>query len=117
MPAFWKARSRRLSKLKKLPSRSTSRMAGTSEGFYRTAAGAEIDLVLRFGGKTWAIEIKHTHAPKVRRGFHLACEDIAPTQRFIVHAGHERFPVGEGIEAIPLSLLMERLNAEHQKEA
>ncbi|MCB1450336.1 MAG: ATP-binding protein [Nitratireductor sp.] len=90
---------------------------GTEAHFYRTSAGAEIDLVLRFGAEKWAIEIKHTHAPKVSRGFHLACDDIAPTQRFIVHAGRDRFPVAEGIDAIPLMRLMERLNSEGEKDA
>ena len=43
---------------------------GTEPFFYRTAAGAELDLVLRLpGDDIWAIEIKRTTAPKVSRGF------------------------------------------------
>ena len=37
----------------------------TNASFYRTGAGAEIDLVLEFpGGRRWAIEIKRGLRPK-----------------------------------------------------
>lgn len=44
----------------------------TMASFYRTAAGAEIDLVLEFPGKEglWAIEIKRSSAAKTERGPH-----------------------------------------------
>ena len=52
---------------------------GTEASFYRTSAGAEIDLVLRFpGNRLWAIEAKRSSAPKVEKGFHFACEDLRP---------------------------------------
>ncbi len=52
---------------------------GTHSNFYRTSAGAEIDLLLTLPGrKPWAIEIKRSLAPKVERGFYLACEDLNP---------------------------------------
>ena len=82
---------------------------GTNAHFYRTGAGAEIDLVLEFGSHRWAIEIKRSGAPKLTRGFHVACEDIEPTERFVVYPGREAFPMGEGIEAVPLGDLLERL--------
>ncbi|MFN5608715.1 MAG: BRO family protein, partial [Holosporales bacterium] len=49
-------------------------------GFYRTARGAEVDLVLNLGGRggIWAIEIKHGLTPKPKRGFYQALEDIQP---------------------------------------
>ena len=74
--------------------------------FYRTAAGAEIDLVLSFpSGTTWAIEIKRGLTAKVERGFHLACADIAPARRFVVHSGVERYSKGPDFDAIGLSEL------------
>ena len=58
---------------------------GTEAHFYRTAAGAEIDLVLTLpGGELWAIEVKRSSAPKLERGFHHACADLAPTKRFVI---------------------------------
>ncbi|MFT5503333.1 MAG: putative AAA+ superfamily ATPase [Gammaproteobacteria bacterium] len=59
----------------------------TEAYFYRTAAGAEIDLVLSVNGNLWAIELKHSTTPKLTRGFHLACQDIKPDHRFIVYSG------------------------------
>ena len=82
---------------------------GTNAHFYRTGAGAEIDLVIEFGRHRWAIEIKRSSAPKLTRGFHVACEDIEPTERFVVYPGREAFPMGEGIEAVPLGDLLEHL--------
>ena len=62
--------------------------------FYRTAAGAEVDLVLEVpGGKIWAIEIKRSLAPKLSRGFHQACEDLKADERFVVYPGEEGFPL------------------------
>ena len=71
--------------------------------FYRTSGGAEIDLVVEFpGGETWAVEIKRSLAPKVSRGFHVACEDLAATRAFVVHAGDDRFPITPSVEGIGL---------------
>lgn len=78
--------------------------------FYRTSAGAEIDLVMDFAdGERWAIEIKRSLATKVRRGFHLACADIEPTRAFVVHAGDDRYPVAQGVEAIGVRELAQTL--------
>lgn len=74
--------------------------------FYRTAGGAEIDLVLAWpSGELWAIEVKRSLAPKAERGFHSACEDLAPTRAFVVYPGRERWPLGNGVEAIGLDEL------------
>ena len=85
--------------------------AGTEACFYRTAAGAEIDLVLNMPGqrRPWAIEIKRSLAPKLERGFHLACEDVAPEKRFVVYSGSDRYPLADEIEALPVGALCERL--------
>ncbi|MHB1513883.1 MAG: ATP-binding protein [Acidiferrobacter sp.] len=74
----------------------------TSASFYRTSAGAEIDLVLDLPGRAgrWAIEIKRALSAKPGRGFYQACEDIQPDKRFVVYAGTERYPVSEEVHAI-----------------
>lgn len=75
-----------------------------SWGYYRTAGGAEIDLVVDMGAdEIWAIEIKRSTAPSVSKGFHSACEDLKPKRKLVVHAGDESFPLARDIEAIPLS--------------
>lgn len=81
--------------------------------FYRTAAGAEVDLVLELGGRQgrWAIEIKRSASPSVSKGLHNAIEDLKPSRTYIVHAGDDSFPLTDGVEAIGLRALGELLRA------
>ncbi|MGH8663076.1 MAG: hypothetical protein ACREUX_02300, partial [Burkholderiales bacterium] len=87
---------------------------GTEAYFFRTAAGAEIDLLLKLSGrrKAWAIEVKRGLAPKIERGFHLACETVRPERRLVVYGGVDRFPLAEGVEAISLIELCAELSAQ-----
>ena len=76
----------------------------TRASFYRTAAGAEIDLLLELPNqRLWAIEIKRGVNPKLERGFYHAREDLNPERCFVVHSGNERYPKTEDVEAIGLS--------------
>jgi predicted AAA+ superfamily ATPase len=84
--------------------------ARTKASFYRTSAGAEVDLILEFpGGETWAIEIKSGLGPKLEKGFHNAIEDIKPDRSFVVYAGSDRYPVTEKTDAISLIELAQAL--------
>lgn len=75
----------------------------TKASFYRTSAGAEMDLVLELpAGKKIAIEIKSGLTPKVQKGFYNALEDVAPDQSFIIYAGKDRYPVSDNTEVIGL---------------
>ena len=82
----------------------------TRAGFYRTSAGAEIDLVLELpGGKLWAVEFKRGLAPRLEKGFHHAREDMQPERSFVVYAGQDRFKLATDVEAINLEGLMHEL--------
>jgi len=84
----------------------------TSAFFYRTSAGAEIDLILEHGdGTTWAIEIKRALSAKVGRGFHVASADLKPARAFVVHAGDDRYPVTDGLEGIGVREMADLLRA------
>lgn len=85
----------------------------TEASYYRTSAGAEIDLILNLGSKhgLWAIEIKRSSAPKVNKGFHISIEDIKPKKAFVVYTGNERYPKNSNIEAIGLHELCELLQS------
>ena len=77
--------------------------AGTEPFFYRTSAGAELDLVLRLPqGDIWAVEIKRTTAPKVSRGFHTGAEDVKANRKLLLYAGERDVPVAEDIRAMSL---------------
>lgn len=82
----------------------------TKASFYRTAAGAEIDLVLELpGGKIWAIEIKSGLTPKLTKGFYNALEDIQPDHSFVVYSGKDRYPITAKTEVIGLYELANKL--------
>jgi predicted AAA+ superfamily ATPase len=76
--------------------------------FYRSATGAEIDLILEFTeGDRWAIEIKRSLSPTPSKGFYIGCEDIQATRRFVLYPGKERYSIGATTEAIPLDAFVE----------
>jgi predicted AAA+ superfamily ATPase len=80
--------------------------------FYRTSGGAEIDLVLEWsGGSTWAVEVKRSMSPTVKRGFHSALDDLRPERALIAYPGDERFRVSASVEAIGLAELCEQVRA------
>ncbi|WP_390915588.1 DUF4143 domain-containing protein [Pseudosulfitobacter sp. SM2401] len=86
---------------------------GTEASFYRSSAGAEIDLLLKLpNGTLWAIEIKRTTSPKVGRGFHIASEELGAHERILVNAGVHEVPGQGGVVAMPLAHAMERLGQE-----
>lgn len=86
----------------------------TVASYYRTSAGAEIDLLLDIPGHgLWAIDVKRGLAPKVQRGFHNACDDVKPVRRFVVYSGDTRYPMTEQLEAISLHEMTAMLTKLH----
>ena len=76
---------------------------GTEPMFYRTAAGAEIDLLLEIPKHgLWAIEIKRGLSARPEKGFFIACDDLKPARRFLVNSGDERHAIDAKTEAIGL---------------
>ncbi len=83
---------------------------GASAFYYRTRAGAEVDLVIEFSDRTiWAIEIKRSMSSKPSRGYYAACDDIKPNRCLIVHAGDEQFPISRNVTAIGIRQLAEEI--------
>ncbi len=75
----------------------------TAPMFYRTGAGAEIDLLLETPNHgVWAIEIKHGISARPRKGFYIACHDLKPARRFVVNSGTGRFPIDPHTDVIGL---------------
>ena len=75
---------------------------GAPSWFYRTSAGAEVDLILEIGGQRWCIEVKRSTAPTASRGLVSGGDDVGATRRLVVYPGEERFSLGRGVEAIGL---------------
>ncbi len=76
--------------------------ADSLASFYRTAAGAEMDLVIDHDGRRYAFEIKATTAPAPTKGFHIAREDLKPHRTIVVHLGQDAYPMSDGVEAMGL---------------
>lgn len=81
--------------------------------FYRTAAGAEIDLVIKMpSSEIWAVEIKHGVAPKLSKHYCQTCDDVGATQKYVVYGGKDEFPAGNSVTVISLPGFMRKLQGE-----
>jgi predicted AAA+ superfamily ATPase len=75
--------------------------------FYRTSAGAEIDLLLQLGARElWAVEVKRSLSPAPSRGFHVACQDVKATRRLLVYPGKEPYRLKGDVEVVPLTAVV-----------
>lgn len=79
---------------------------GCQGWFYRTAAGAEIDLVLEWSPqRRWAIEVKRSLSPRLGKGFHQARADLQPERTFVVTPSATGYPLADGVEVMGLAEL------------
>lgn len=82
--------------------------------FYRTAAGAEIDLVIKISSsEVWAVEIKKGLAPKLGKRYSQICNDVGATHKYIVYGGNDEFPFSHDVTVISLPKLMKKLLFTH----
>lgn len=80
--------------------------------FYRTTAGAEIDLILRRGRRTLAFELKSSSVPRVSKGFWNALEDISPDEAYVVAPVKESYPMKGDVMVSPLKEIIAKLQEE-----
>ena len=87
---------------------------GTQLGFYRTAAGAELDLVIEHRSRKIGVEIKFSSAPKPAKGFWHALEDLQIDRANVVAPVSRRYALAQGVTVVPVwevELLMTDLAA------
>ncbi|MFQ5705439.1 MAG: hypothetical protein ACE5HT_15655 [Gemmatimonadales bacterium] len=77
--------------------------------FWRTHAGAELDLLVVRGPKRLGFEFKRTDAPRVTPSMRSALTDLKLSRLYVVHAGKEWFTMGKRIEALPMDRLIDVL--------
>jgi hypothetical protein len=77
----------------------------TTAWFYRSSAGAEIDLLLETAaGHCHAVEVKRSVSnPRPSKRFQLACDDLKVEGRSVIHPGRERYRLDARTEAIPFT--------------
>lgn len=82
---------------------------GASMSFYRTSAGAELDVVVELGSRKLGFEVKFSSAPKVTKGFWQACEDVGVEAAYIVAPVQEGWLVQDNVSVISVMDIPQRL--------
>ena len=75
---------------------------GSEVNFYRTSAGAELDVVVSIGDRLLAFEAKFSRAPKPTRGFWQACTDLHVHSAYVVAPVQSRFPIAATTWVVPI---------------
>ena len=77
--------------------------------FYRSHAGAEVDLVLTKGIiPQMAIEIKYSAAPKLSKGLLSCIDDLNTTQNYIITPTSDDHPIHSKVRVCGLQLFLEK---------
>jgi predicted AAA+ superfamily ATPase len=71
--------------------------------FWGTHGGAELDILVRRGGKRIGFEVKWADAPKMTRSMHQALADLDLAALFVVYPGRRRYRLQPRVEALPLA--------------
>lgn len=83
--------------------------------FYRTTNGAEIDIVMRYGEKTIAIECKSSVAPSLTKGNFIAIQDIEPTKTIVVAPVINGWPLKQEISVMNIAEIIDFLTENGMK--
>jgi uncharacterized protein len=68
--------------------------------FWRTHAGAELDLLVIRGRERLGFEFKRTVAPALTPSMRSALQDLKLDRLDVIHAGGETFPLGPRVRAV-----------------
>lgn len=79
--------------------------------FYRTASGAEIDIVAERGKRKIGFEIKFSSAPAPAKGFWLAMNDLKLDHAYIIAPVESGYPLAPNVEVVPARVLAKVLSA------
>ncbi len=85
--------------------------SGAALSFYRTIAGAEMDVVVELGQKRIGFEVKFSSAPIVTKGFWQAYEDLKLDAAYVVAPVQEGWPMKDGVSVISVMDVPARLAA------
>lgn len=77
--------------------------------FYRTAAGAELDLVLTKGQRRIGVEFKASSAPKFAKGFWTAVEDLQLDEVWVIAPVKDTYPVKKNVQVAGLAYFVDHV--------
>ena len=75
--------------------------AQSSSWFFATHAGAELDLMIIYGGKKYGFEFKYVDAPRTTRSMTMVMQDLKLEKLFVIYPGQEIFEIKENMIALP----------------
>lgn len=75
--------------------------------YWRTQAGAELDLLLDQDKERLGFEFKRTDSPSTTKSMHIAMEDLKLRHLFVVYPGNKTFPLAQGLTAIAFEDLVQ----------
>lgn len=89
--------------VEELARRAQLRFPGSRVWFWRTQAGAEVDLIIENGRRRVAVEIKAGARPEGPRlaGLRQCMADLGLKRGFVLYRGEETLPLGRGIDLLP----------------
>jgi uncharacterized protein len=70
--------------------------------FWATHQGAELDLLMLRGQQRIGVEFKRADAPIITKSMRIAMDDLKLDKLYVVYPGLHRYPMGDGVEAVPL---------------
>ncbi|MFN0159877.1 MAG: ATP-binding protein [Burkholderiales bacterium] len=70
--------------------------------FWATHQGAELDLLMLNGAQRIGVEFKRVDVPRITPSMRVARDDLKLAALYVVYPGDQRFPLGDGVEAVPL---------------
>jgi predicted AAA+ superfamily ATPase len=74
----------------------------TDAYFWRTATGAELDLLLIHKGRRIGVEVKYSDAPRLGSSMATAMQDLELDRLLVVYPGEKTYDLGAAIQAMPL---------------
>jgi hypothetical protein len=70
--------------------------------FYKTYAGAELDLLLVKGDKRYGFEFKFSDSLRTTRSMQIVLQDLQLEKLWVIHPGTETYPLRDKIQAVPI---------------
>ena len=71
--------------------------------FWKTHAGAELDLFWQDKGKNWGVEFKYGDAPAATKSMHVSIADLGLEHLWVIYPGKESYKITPKITATPLA--------------
>lgn len=75
--------------------------------FWATHGGAELDLLVRLGGKQYGFEFKYADAPGTSRSMRVAIQDLSLEHLWVIYPGNREYRLDEKISVVPLDSLQQ----------